>query len=114
MLKLKLQYFASLIYEEPILIGRDLVMLGGWRTRKRGEQQRWLDEMRWDCCMASAGSMDMSLDKLWEIVGQENLVCCNPVGHKVLNREIGSTRRTRGGMCSEQTKSPFHRSIYYK
>ena len=39
---------------------------------------RWLDGI--------TASMDMSLSKLLELVGQGSLVCCNPWGHKESDR----------------------------
>ena len=56
MLKLKLQYFGHLMHRTDSL--EKTLMLGKTEGRRRGQQRmRWLDDL-----------MDMSLNKLWELV----------------------------------------------
>ena len=74
MLKLKLQYFGHLLQranslEKTLMLG----MIEGRRSRGR-QRMRWLDGI--------TNSTDVGLSKLWEIVRQGNLACCNPWGCK--------------------------------
>ena len=83
MLNLKLQNFGHLMrrtdsLEKTLLLGKTD---GG---RRRGRQRmRWLDGI--------TDSMDMSLSKVWELVGegQGSLACCSPWGRKELDRTEG-------------------------
>ena len=69
-LKLKLQYFGHLMrradsQENYPNAGKD------WGQEEKGSQRmRWLDGV--------VDSMDMSLNKLWEIVEDGSLACCSP------------------------------------
>ena len=71
MLKLKLQFFGLLMRRTDSLEKKTLMLGKIEGRRRRGKQRmRWLDGI--------TDSIDLSLDKLGDSVGQGSLACCSP------------------------------------
>jgi len=69
------------------------------RRRKRWQRMRWLDGI--------INSMDMSLNKLWEIVKEQgSLACCNPWGHT----ELDTTEWLNNQICMEEESADILRA----
>ena len=78
MLKLKLQFFAHLMwrtdsFEKTLMLGK----IEGWRRRER-QRMRWLDGIT-----NSGGHAFGQAPRVGD--GQRNLACCSPCGHKELD-----------------------------
>ena len=59
----------ELTLEKTLMLGKT-----EGRIRRGWQRMRWLNGI--------INSMDMSVNKLWEMVKDESLVCCSPWGHK--------------------------------
>ena len=82
MLKLKLQYFGHLIrradsFEKTLMLGK----IGG-RGRRRRQRMRWLDGI--------AGSMDMNLSRLQEIVKDKEPGVLQSMGSQRVGHDLAT------------------------
>ena len=83
---------------KSLLIGKDLN--AGWMEGRRRGQQRWLDEMRWIVVWHQRLNGHELEQTLGDSEGQENLVCCNPWGHKESDREIEQLENQEVSICA--------------
>ena len=83
---------------KSLLIGKDLD--AGWMEGRRRGQQRRLDEMRWIVVWHQWLNGHELEQTLGDSEGQENLVCCNPWGHKESDREIEQLENQEVSICA--------------